>query len=95
MNGNLCRKHVINFNNLILGRHESKVLFMWKAENGTAVLGSFRGIKDGIEAILAKEGITCAQRAILEELRPIARNSDWDFTELQRTLLRPVKKCLP
>jgi hypothetical protein len=86
---------VINFNNLILGRHESKVLFMWKAENGTAVLGSFRGIKDGIEAILAKEGITCAQRAILEELRPIARNSDWDFTELQRTLLRPVKKCLP
>jgi hypothetical protein len=68
---------------------------MWKAENGTAVLGSFRGIKDGIEAILAKEGITCAQRAILEELRPIARNSDWDFTELQRTLLRPVKKCLP
>lgn len=86
---------MINFNNLILGRHESKVLFMWKAENGTAVLGSFRGIKDGIEAILAKEGITCAQRAILEELRPIARNSDWDFTELQRTLLRPVKKCLP
>jgi hypothetical protein len=86
---------MINFNNLILGRHESKVLFMWKAENGIAVLGSFRGIKDGIEAILAKEGITCAQRAILEELRPIARNSDWDFTELQRTLLRSVKKCLP
>jgi hypothetical protein len=86
---------MIHFNNLILGRHESKVLFMWKAENGAAVLGSFRGIKDGIEAILAREGLTCAQRAILEELRPIARNSDWDFTALKRTLLRPVKTCQP
>jgi hypothetical protein len=86
---------MIHFNNLILGRHESKVLFIWKAENGTAVLGSFRGIKDGIEAILAREGLTCAQRAILEELRPIARNNDWDFTALKRTLLRPVKSCPP
>ena len=86
---------MINFNNLILGRHESKVLFMWKAENGTAVLGSFRGIKDGIEAILAREGITCAQRASLEKLRPIAKNSDWNFTALKRRLLRPVKNRLP
>jgi hypothetical protein len=86
---------MINFNNLILGRHESKVLFMWKAENGTAVLGSFRGIKDGIETILAREGITCAQRTILEQLRPIARKSDWDFSALKKTLLRPVKTCLP
>jgi hypothetical protein len=86
---------MINFNNLILGRHESKVLFMWKAENGTAVLGSFRGIKDGIEAILAREGISCAQRASLEKLRPIARNSDWDFTTLKKSLLRSVKSCLP
>ena len=86
---------MINFNNLILGRHESKVLFMWKAENGTAVLGSFRGIKDGIEAILAREGISWAQRASLEKLRPIARNSDWDFTTLKKSLLRSVKNCLP
>ena len=86
---------MINFNNLILGRHESKVLFMWKAESGTAVLGSFRGIKDGIETILAREGITCAQRAILEQLRPIARKSDWDFSALKKTLLRPVKTWLP
>lgn len=86
---------MINFNNLILGRHESKVLFMWKAENGTAVLGSFRGIKDGIEAILARDGISCAQRASLEKLRPIARNSDWDFTTLKKSLLRSVKSCLP
>ena len=85
---------MINFNNLILGRHESKVLFMWKTENGTAVLGSFRGIKDGIETILAREGITCAQRTILEQLRPIARKSDWDFSALKKTLLRPVKTCL-
>ena len=75
---------MINFNNLILGRHESKVLFMWKAENGAAVLGSFRGIKDGIETILAREGITCAQRAILEKLRAIAGNSDWDFARSRK-----------
>ena len=86
---------MINFNNLILGQHESRVLFMWEAENGAALLGSFEGIKDGIEAILAREGITCAQRAILEELQPIAKNSDWDFTALKRTLLPSVKNCLP
>jgi transposase len=86
---------MIHFNNLILGRHESRILFMWKAENEGAVLGSFHGIKDGIEAILAREGTTRAQRAILEELRPIARNSDWDFTALKKTLLRSVKTCLP
>jgi hypothetical protein len=63
------------------------------AEN--VMLGAFLGIKDGIEAILASEGITCAQRAILEELRPIARNSDWDFTALKKTLPRSVKDCLP
>ena len=85
---------MIHFNNLILGRHESKVLFLWDAENGVAVLGSFRGIKDGIETILAKESITSAQRAILEELRAIAGNSDWDFAVLKKTLLRPVKHCL-
>jgi hypothetical protein len=88
MNGNPCREHMIDFNNLILGRHESKIVFMWRAESGAAVLGSYQGIKDGIEAILARNGTTCAQRAILEELRPLARNSDWDFTALKRTLLR-------
>ena len=84
---------MIDFNNLILGRHESKIVFMWRAESGADVLGSYRGIKDGIETILASEGITCAQRAILEELRPIARNSDWDFTELKKTLA--IRKGLP
>jgi hypothetical protein len=79
---------MIDFNNLILGRHESKIVFMWRAESGAAVLGSYQGIKDGIEAILARDGTTCAQRAILEELRPLAKNSDWDFTALKRTLLR-------
>ena len=86
---------MIDFNNLILGRHESKIVFMWRAENGADVLGSYRGIKDGIETILAREGITCDQRAILEELRPIARNSDWDFAALKRTLVQSVKDCLP
>ena len=86
---------MIHFDNLTIGRHESKIVFVWRAENGAAILGSFRGIKDGIESILAREGITCAQRAILEELRPVARNSDWDFTALKKTLLQSVKNCLP
>ena len=85
---------MINFNNLILGRHESKVLFMWKAESGAALLGSFRGIKDGIDTILAQDGISCAQRAVLEELRPLARNNNWDFRALKKALLRSVKNCL-
>jgi hypothetical protein len=61
---------------------------MWRTKNGVAVVGSFRGIKDGIETILAKEGTSSAQRAILEELRTVARASDWDFLTLKRTLLR-------
>src|SRR5262245_50479075 len=57
----------INFKNLIVGRHESKVLFMWDPKEGAAMLGAFLGIKDGIEAILARDGITPAQRVTLEE----------------------------
>jgi hypothetical protein len=75
----------IDFKNLILGRHESKVLFMWNPENGV-MLGAFLGIKDGIETILAREGTTAAQRAILEELRAVADKSDWDFTALRKSL---------
>jgi hypothetical protein len=84
---------VIHFSNLVLGRHESKVLFMWRTKNGIAVVGSFRGIKDGIETILAKEGTSSAQRAILEELRTVARASNWDFLTLKRTLLRQSCLC--
>ena len=51
---------MIDFKNLIVGRHESKVLFTWNLENGGAVLGAFLGIKDGIETILARDGITPA-----------------------------------
>jgi hypothetical protein len=45
---------MINFKNLIVGRHESKVLFMWSPEEGVAMLGAFLGIK----AILARDGIS-------------------------------------
>jgi hypothetical protein len=75
----------IDFKNLILGRHESKVLFMWSPENGV-VLGAFLGIKDGIETILARDGLTAAQRKILEELRAVAGKSNWDFATLRKSL---------
>ena len=77
----------IDFKNLIVGRHESKVLFIWNLGRGVAVLGAFRGIKDGIEAILARDGITPAQRAILEEFRAIAGKNNWDFATLRESLL--------
>ena len=64
---------MINFNNLIVGRHESRVLFMWNPKEEVAMLGAFIGIKDGIEAILARDGITPAQRVILEVPRNRSR----------------------
>ena len=73
----------IDFKNLIVGRHESKVLFIWNHGKGVAMLGAFRGIKDGIEAILARDGITPAQRAILKEFRAIAAKNNWDFATLR------------
>jgi hypothetical protein len=76
----------INFNNLIVGRHESKVLFMWNPQNGVAMLGAFLGIKIGIEAILARDGITPAQRVILEEFRAIVGKNNWDFATLRDSL---------
>ena len=64
-----CRGQLmIVFKNLIVGRHESRVLFVWSPQEGVAILGAFRGIKDGIEAILAREGITPALRVTLEDL---------------------------
>ena len=77
---------MINFNNLIVGRHESKVLFMWNPKEEVAMLGAFLGIKDGIEAILARDGITPAQRVILEEFRAIAGRNSWDFATLRDSL---------
>jgi hypothetical protein len=76
----------INFKNLIVGRHESKVLFMWNPKEGVAMLGAFLGIEDGIEAILAREEITPAQRVILEEFRVIAGKNNWDFATLRESL---------
>ena len=80
----------IDFKNLVLGTHESKVLFMWNPEN--VMLGAFLGIKDGIETILAKDGTTAAQRANLEELRAAADKSDWDFAALRKSLVRPARE---
>jgi hypothetical protein len=77
---------MINFNNLIVGRHESKVLFMWNPKEEVAMLGAFIGIKDGIEAILARNGITPTQRVILEEFRAIAGENSWDFATLRDSL---------
>jgi len=74
---------MIDFKHLIVGRHESKVLFTWTRENGISILGSFLGIEDGIEAILARDGITTAQRAVLEEFRAIAGENNWDFAALR------------
>jgi hypothetical protein len=51
------------------------------------MLGAFRGIKDGIEAILARDGITPSQRAILKEFRAIAGKNNWNFATLRESLL--------
>ena len=77
---------MIDFKNLIVGRHQSKILFVWRLENQVAMLGTYRDIKDGIEAILAGN-VTPAQRAIFEEFRAIAGKSNWDFTALKKSLL--------
>ena len=77
---------MINFNNLIVGRHESRVLFMWTPKEEVAMLGAFIGIKDGIDAILSGDRITPAQRVILEEFRAIAVENSWDFATLRDSL---------
>jgi hypothetical protein len=76
----------INFNNLIVGTHESKVLFLWSPKEEVAMLGAFLGIKDGIEAILARDGIIPAQRVILEEFRAIAGKNNWDLATLRKSV---------
>ncbi len=74
---------MIDFKKLVVGRHESKVLFTWNLENGGAMLGAFRGLQDGIETILAREGLNPALRAVLEEFRAIAGQKNWDFATLE------------
>ena len=76
----------INFKNLIIGRHESKVLFMWNPKEGAAILGAFLGIKEGIPVILARDGVTPEQQTILEEFRAIAGKNNWDFATLRKSL---------
>jgi hypothetical protein len=78
---------MINFENLIVGRHESKVLFTWNPKEGVAMLGAFLGIKDGIDASYPGGRITPEQRAILEEFRAIAAKNNWDFATLRESLL--------
>ncbi len=77
---------MIDFKNLIVGRHESKVLFVWNAQEGVAILGAFRAVKDGIETLLNKDGITPALRLTLEEFRALAGENDWDFATLRESL---------
>jgi hypothetical protein len=77
---------MIDFKNLIVGSHESKVLFTWSIDNGAAMLGAFLGIEDGIEAILARDETTPVQRAILEEFRTIAGEKNWDFAVVRDSL---------
>jgi hypothetical protein len=77
---------MIDFKNLIVGSHESKVLFTWNHDNGVAMLGAYLGIEDGIEAILARDETTPAQRTILEEFRAIAGENNWDFAALRESL---------
>jgi hypothetical protein len=78
---------MIDFKNLIIGKHEGRVVFGWNSENGVAVLGAFLGIKDGIENILARREITPAQRSTLEDLRTFAGRKNWDFATLRESFL--------
>jgi hypothetical protein len=77
---------MIAFKNLIVGRHESRVLFVWSPQEGVAILGAFRGIEDGIEAILARDGVTPALRVTLEEFRALAGKNNWNFATLKESL---------
>jgi hypothetical protein len=77
---------VIAFKNLVVGRHESRVLFVWSAQEGVAMLGAFRAIKEGIETILDRDGITPALRVTLEEFRALAGKNDWDFATVRESL---------
>ena len=61
----------IDFKNLIVGRHESKVLFIWNLEKGVAMLGAFRGIKDGIEAGIMIKSFRCPRTGIKSGTRSI------------------------
>ena len=70
---------MIDFKNLIVGSHESKVLFTWNVDREAAMLGAFLGIKDGIEAILARDETTPDQRAILEEFRDHSGREELEF----------------
>jgi hypothetical protein len=74
---------MIDFKNLIVGRHESRVLFTWNLEKGGGVLGAFLGIEDGIETILARDGITPVLRTVLKEFRAIAQENNWDFAAIR------------
>ena len=79
---------MIAFKNLIVGRHESRVLFVWSPQEGLARLGGFRVNQvTGIEAILARDGITPALRVTLEEFRGLADKNNWDFATLRESLL--------
>ena len=75
---------MIDFKNLMIGRHEANMLFMWNSENGFAMLRAFLGIKDKIEAILARNRITSKQRVIFEEFRAIAGKNKWGLRDSQR-----------
>ena len=77
---------MIAFKGLIVGRHESKVLFVWSPQEGVAILGAFRAIKDGIEAILNRDGISPTLRVTLEEFRALAGKNDWNFATLRESL---------
>jgi hypothetical protein len=48
------------------------------------MLRAFLGIKDKIEAILARNGITSKQRVIFEDFRAIADKNKWGLRHSQR-----------
>jgi hypothetical protein len=80
----------IDFKNLIVGRHESslKSYSYGTLEKVSPCLGHFEESKTESRAILARDGITPEQRAILKEFRAIAAKNNWDFATL-RELNRP------
>ena len=77
----------ISFKNLIVGRHESRVLFMWNPKEGVAMLGSFPGIKTiSRPSYPETETLFGGTLAVLEEFHSIAAENNWDFAALREDL---------
>ena len=74
---------MIDFKNLIVGRHECKVLFTWNLENGGAVLrGIFRNQRQESKPS-SPETESPLRCDVLRRVRAIAAENDRDFAALR------------